>query len=79
MSEREWHFHLDDMTDFAQKVLAYTGGIDQHAFIASGLNYDAAVRYLELLGGAAPRTSRPNRGMSVLRCLGGRLSQPATG
>jgi uncharacterized protein with HEPN domain len=24
MSEREWRFYLDDMIDFAEKVLAYT-------------------------------------------------------
>jgi uncharacterized protein with HEPN domain len=53
MSEREWSFYLDDMIDFAEKVLAYTEGLDQQAFIASGLNYDATVRNLELLGEAA--------------------------
>ena len=29
MSEREWRFYLDDMIDFAEKVLAYTEGLDQ--------------------------------------------------
>lgn len=53
MSEREWHFYLDDMIDSAEKVLAYTEGLDQLAFIASGLNYDATVRNLELVGEAA--------------------------
>lgn len=53
MSEREWHFYLDDMIDSAEKVLAYTEGLDQQAFIASGLNYDATVRNLELVGEAA--------------------------
>jgi uncharacterized protein with HEPN domain len=53
MSEREWHFYLDDMIDFAGKVLSYTEGFDQQAFDASGLNYDATVRNLELLGEAA--------------------------
>ncbi len=38
MSERAWHFYLDDMIDFAGKVLAYTEGFDQQAFIVSGLN-----------------------------------------
>ena len=50
---REWHFYLDDMIGFAGKVIAYTDGFDQAGFIASGLNYDATVRNLELIGEAA--------------------------
>ncbi|OYY93947.1 MAG: nucleotidyltransferase [Hydrogenophilales bacterium 28-61-23] len=50
---REWRFYVDDMNDFAQKVCAYTEGLDQAAFTASGLNYDATVRNLELIGEAA--------------------------
>lgn len=38
---------------FAEKVLVYTEGFDQLRFEASGLNYDATVRNLELLGEAA--------------------------
>ena len=53
MSEREWRFYLDDMIDFAEKVLAYSAGLDQQAFIANGLNFDATVRNLEILGEAA--------------------------
>jgi uncharacterized protein with HEPN domain len=55
MSEpiREWRFYLDDMIGFAEKVLAYTHGLDQAAFEASGLNYDATLRNLELIGEAA--------------------------
>ena len=36
---REWRFYLDDMIGFAERVLAYTDGLDQAAFDASGLNY----------------------------------------
>ena len=50
---REWRFYLDDMIDFAEKVIAYTDGLDQESFVASGLNYDATVRNLELIGEAA--------------------------
>jgi len=50
---REWRFYLDDMIGFAEKVLAYTDGLDQPAFVSSGLNYDATVRNLELIGEAA--------------------------
>lgn len=50
---REWRFYIDDMIAFAQKVVAYTDGLDQPAFIASGLVYDATLRNLELIGEAA--------------------------
>jgi uncharacterized protein with HEPN domain len=50
---REWRFYLDDMIGFAEKVITYTDGLDQQAFVDSGLNYDATVRNLELIGEAA--------------------------
>ncbi len=50
---REWLFYLDDMIGFAERVLAYTDGFDQAGFVRSGLNYDATVRNLELIGEAA--------------------------
>jgi len=53
MSDREWHFYLNDMIDYAQKVLLYCDGLDQRTFETTGLNYDAAVRNLELIGEAA--------------------------
>ena len=53
MSEREWRFYLDDMIDFAEKVLAYSSGFDQATFEATSLNYDATLRNLELIGEAA--------------------------
>ena len=52
---REWRFYLDDMIGFAEKVITYTDGLDQPGFIANGLNYDATVRNLELIGEAATR------------------------
>ena len=52
-SQREWRFYLEDMIDFGEKVLAYTDGYDQEGFVASGLNYDATLRNLELIGEAA--------------------------
>ena len=53
MSEREWQFYVGDMIGFADRVLAYTQGFDQQRFIASGINYDAVLRNLELIGEAA--------------------------
>lgn len=51
--EREWGFYLDDMIAFAGKVMTYTEGLDQRRFVDSGLNFDATVRNLELIGEAA--------------------------
>lgn len=51
--DREWRFYIDDKIAFAEKVLAYTNGLDQQAFGASGLVYDATLRNLELIGEAA--------------------------
>jgi uncharacterized protein with HEPN domain len=50
---REWRFYIDDMISFAKKVIAYTEGLDQESLVASGVNYDAPVRNLELIGEAA--------------------------
>ena len=51
-TQREWRFYLDDMIGCAEKVIAYTQGLDQDGFVATGLNYDATVRNLELIGEA---------------------------
>ncbi|MFO6419693.1 DUF86 domain-containing protein [Hylemonella sp. W303a] len=50
---REWRFYIGDMISFAERVLAYTDGLDQEGFVSSGLNYDATLRNLELIGEAA--------------------------
>jgi len=50
---REWRFYINDMMHFAGKVLAYTEGLDQAGFVASGITYDATLRNLELIGEAA--------------------------
>ena len=52
-SSRTWRFYVDDMIAFAEKVIAYTDSMDQTQFIGSGLNYDATLRNLELIGEAA--------------------------
>jgi uncharacterized protein with HEPN domain len=53
ISKREWRFYLDDMIDFAGRVLAYTDGLDKSGFVSAGLTYDATLRNLELIGEAA--------------------------
>jgi len=40
-AQREWRFYIDDMIGFAEKVMAYTHGLNQAGFVGSGLNYDA--------------------------------------
>lgn len=52
---RSWRFYIDDMIASAEKAIAYTAGMNQERFVASGLNYDATVRNLELIGEAASR------------------------
>ncbi|RME38897.1 MAG: DUF86 domain-containing protein [Deltaproteobacteria bacterium] len=54
-TRRTWRFYLDDMIEFAEKVLAYTKGLDQAGFVADNLTYDATLRNLELIGEAATR------------------------
>lgn len=50
---RAWQFYLDDMFGCAEKVLAYSAGLNQAGFVADTLRYDASVRNLELIGEAA--------------------------
>ncbi len=52
---REWRFYIDDMIRSSEKVMAYTEGLDQQAFVDGALNYDATLRNLELIGEAATR------------------------
>jgi len=50
---REWRFYIADMIGFTEKVIAYTDGMDEARFVTSGLNYDATLHNLILLGEAA--------------------------
>lgn len=52
-SQREWRFYITDMIGFAEKVVTYSDGLDQERFVASGLNYDATVHNLIMVGEAA--------------------------
>lgn len=52
-SKREWRFYIEDMADFAQKVLLYTNGINKEEFLSREVVYDATLRNLELIGEAA--------------------------
>lgn len=50
---REWRFYLNDMIDFSNKVMIYSENFSKTSFVESGLNYDATIRNLELIGEAA--------------------------
>ena len=79
MSERagrEWRFYLQDMITFADKVILYTDGLNQAGFVGSGLNYDATVRNLELIGEAA--THIPDDVCKATRKFPGGASSPRT-
>ena len=41
------------MLEFSERVLSYTDGLDQKAFEADGLTYDATLRNIQLIGEAA--------------------------
>ena len=75
--EREWRFYVSDMLGFAEKVVLYTDGLDQERFVASGLNYDATVHNLILLGEAAMHVPESVRTFAA-RLIGGKLSVHAT-
>jgi uncharacterized protein with HEPN domain len=53
VSERAWRFYIDDLVLFTERVIEYTRDLDQDAFIAYRLTYDATLRNLELIGEAA--------------------------
>jgi uncharacterized protein with HEPN domain/predicted nucleotidyltransferase len=50
---REWRFYIKDMIEFGEKVLDFTAGIDEAAFIDDDLTYYATVHSIQLIGEAA--------------------------
>ena len=50
---RSWRLYVQDMIEFAAKVLSYTGGMDRETLIADERTYDAVLRNIELVGQAA--------------------------
>ena len=50
---REWHFYVQDMLEFGDRVLSYTRGLDQDSFLADSRTYDATLRNIQLMGEAA--------------------------
>ena len=58
---REWRFYVRDMIEFGEKTPGYTAGLDQAAFVASSITYDATLRNLQLIGEAATRVPEEAR------------------
>jgi uncharacterized protein with HEPN domain len=52
---RAWHFYLDDMIAFCERVISFTAGLDDQAFSGDVMRFDATVRNVELIGEAATR------------------------
>ena len=50
---RHWMLYVEDMIEFAERVLSYTGGLDQEQFTTDERTYDATLRNIELIGEAA--------------------------
>ena len=50
---RHWRFYVQDMIKFAERVLAYTDGLNRETFTADYRSYDATLRNIELIGEAA--------------------------
>ena len=50
---REWRLYIQDMIGFGEKVLSYTEGLEQDAFVTDSLIYDATLHNLALIGEAA--------------------------
>ena len=52
------------MLNFSENVITYSDGLTLEAFESTGLNYDATVRNLELIGEAA--IAYPNRNSGTI-------------
>ena len=48
-----WHFYIEDMLEFGEKVLSYTDGLNEATFLADGLTYEATLLNILLIGEAA--------------------------
>jgi uncharacterized protein with HEPN domain/predicted nucleotidyltransferase len=50
---REWRLYIEDMIEFCGRVLEYTSGLDQTAFVADSRTNDATMHNIALIGEAA--------------------------
>jgi uncharacterized protein with HEPN domain len=52
---RAWHFYVDDMIGFCERVTLFTAGLNDQQFFEDVMRFDATVRNIELIGEAATR------------------------
>ena len=50
---RNWRMYIQDMIEFAERVLSYTQGLDKGTFLADQRTYDATMRNIQLIGESA--------------------------
>ena len=48
-----WDFYIEDMLEFGEKVLSYTDGLNEAAFLTDSLTYEATLLNILLIGEAA--------------------------
>ena len=53
--ERPWIPYVRDMLAACERILRYTDGLEQQAFVADDRTYDATLRNLGIIGEAARR------------------------
>ncbi len=58
-ASQNWRVYVQDMIDFGERVVTYTAGMDQDAFITDSRTYDAVLRNIELIGEAATHVPAP--------------------
>ena len=50
---RNWRMYIQDMIEFAERIVSYTQGMDKDTFLADRRTYDATMRNIELIGESA--------------------------
>ena len=55
VGDLRWDGYVRDMLAACEKVMSYTNGMDQAAFVADESTYDATLRNLGIIGEAATR------------------------
>ncbi len=64
MEDRDPILFLGDMLEFCDRVLLYTTGVGQEAFLADQMRFDATLRNIELIGEAASRVPQAIRALA---------------
>lgn len=59
--DRRWDLYVGDMIEACERVVSYTAGMDQTAFLGDTLTYDAALRNLMIVGEAATHVPKSVR------------------